>query len=83
VEREFKAALTALIGMAVTLLFAFLSFRVIVPSIIDAHFTGSTFVAAVVGIMLAVSVVSITVFWVRLIGRLLRGVEQAEDKETK
>ena len=74
-EREFKAAMVAVGGMALSLLFAVISFRVITPAVLEAHFEGSTLAAAIVGFGLAAAVVVFTAFWVRLVGRLLRGIE--------
>lgn len=71
-EREFKAAMVAVGGMALSLLFGVIAFRVITPAVLEAHFEGSTLVAAVVGIALAAAVVVFTFYWVRWVGRLLR-----------
>jgi hypothetical protein len=76
-EREFKAALVAVGGMALSLLFAVIAFRVITPSILEAHFEGSTLVAAVVGFALGAAVIVFTAYWVRLVGRRLRQIDDA------
>jgi hypothetical protein len=74
-EREFKAALVAVGGMALSLLFAVIAFRVITPAILEAHFEGSTLAAALVGFALGAAVVVFTAYWVRLVGRLLRQID--------
>jgi hypothetical protein len=74
-EREFKAALIAVGGMALSLLFAVIAFRVITPSILEAHFEGSTLVAAVAGFALGAAVIVFTAYWVRLVGRRLRQID--------
>jgi len=74
-EREFKAALVAVGGMALSLLFAVIAFRVITPAVLEAHFEGSTLAAALVGFALAAAVVVFTAYWVRLVGRLLRQID--------
>ena len=75
--REFKAALVAVSGMALSLLFAVIAFRVITPAILEAHFEGSTLVAAIVGFALGAAVVVFTAYWIRLVGRLLRQIDNA------
>ena len=74
-DREFKAAIVAVGGIALSALFAVISFRVITPAVLEAHFEGSTLVATLVGLGLGVAVVVFTAFWVRLVGRLLRQIE--------
>ena len=71
-EREFRAAMVAVGGMALSLLFAVVAFRVITPAILEAHFEGSTLVAAVVGFAMGAAVIVFTAYWIRLVGRLLR-----------
>ena len=83
--REFKAAAVAVGGMALSLLFAVIAFRVIVPAVLEAHFEGSTLAATLVGFAMAAIVVLFTVHWVRLVGRLLRqsdiGAARPSDEE--
>ena len=50
---EFKAAVLAVAGLALSLLFAVIAFRVITPSILEAHFEGGTLVATLVALGLA------------------------------
>jgi len=76
-EREFKAALVAVGGMALSLLFAVIAFRVITPAILEAHFEGGTLVAAIVGFLLGAAIVVFTAYWIRLVGRLLRQIDSA------
>lgn len=71
-EREFKAAMVAVGGMACSLLFAVIAFRVIVPAVLEAHFEGSTLAATMVGFAMAAAVVVFTVYWIRFVGRLLK-----------
>lgn len=70
--RELKAAMVAAGGVALSLLLAVISFRVITPAVLDAHFEGSTLVAVFVGLGLAAAIIVFTAYWVRLVGRLLR-----------
>ena len=74
-DREFKAAIVAVGGIALSALFAVIAFRVITPAVLEAHFEGSTLVATLVGLCLGVAVVVFTAFWGRLVGRLLRQIE--------
>lgn len=71
-EREFRAALAAVGGLALSLLFAVIAFRVIVPAVLEAHFEGSTLAAAIVGFAMAAGVIVFTAYWIRLVGRLLK-----------
>ena len=71
-ERELRAALVAAGGMALSLLFAVIAFRVVTPAVLEAHFEGSTLAATAVGFTLAAGVIVFTVYWIRLVGRLLR-----------
>lgn len=80
-DREIKAAFVAVFGLAFTLIFAVLAFRVIVPAILEAHFDGSSLVASFAGVLLALAVAAFTVFWVRLVGRLLRDPEEPATTE--
>lgn len=73
--REFKAALIAVCGAALSLLLAVIAFRVVTPSILEAHFQGSTLVAALVGFVLGAAIVLFTAYWIRLVGRLLRQID--------
>ncbi len=70
--REFKAAMAAAGGIALTLLFAVIAFRVITPAVLEAHFEGSTLAATAVGFAMAAAIIVFTAYWVRLVGRLLR-----------
>lgn len=70
--RELKAAMVAAGGLALSLVLAVIAFRVITPAVLEAHFEGSTLVATVVGFALAAGVIAFTVYWVRLVGRMLR-----------
>lgn len=79
--REFKAAALAVSGIAFSLLFGVIAFRVITPSILEAHFEGSTLVATMVALALAALLIAFTAYWVRLVGRLLRNAEKAEVNE--
>jgi len=79
--REFKAAALAVSGMALSLLFGVIAFRVITPAILEAHFEGGTLVAALVALLLAAMIIAFTAWWVRLVGRLLRNVERADANE--
>ncbi len=79
-EREFKAALAAVGGMAFSLLFAVIAFRVVTPAVLEAHFEGSTLAATIVGFALAAGVIAFTAYWIRLVGRLLRKPDNDEDK---
>lgn len=74
--REFKAAAVAVAGMALSLLFSVIAFRVITPSILEAHFDGSTLVATLVALAMAALIVVFTAYWVRRVGRLLRDTPQ-------
>jgi uncharacterized membrane protein YciS (DUF1049 family) len=78
-EREFRAALVAAGGMALSLVFAVIAFRVVTPAVLEAHFEGSTLAATLVGFALAAGVIVFTVYWIRLVGRLLRQSDN-EDK---
>jgi hypothetical protein len=78
--REFRAALVAAGGMALSLLFAVIAFRVVTPAVLEAHFEGSTLAATLVGFALAAGVIAFTVYWIRLVGRLLRQSDNHEDK---
>jgi uncharacterized membrane protein YciS (DUF1049 family) len=77
-ERELRAALVAAGGMALSLLFAVIAFRVVTPAVLEAHFEGSTLAATVVGFALAAGVIVFTVYWIRLVGRLLRQPDKEE-----
>ena len=79
-EREFRAALVAAGGMALSLLFAVIAFRVVTPAVLEAHFEGSTLAATIVGFALAAGVIVFTVYWIRLVGRLLRKPDNDEDR---
>lgn len=79
--REFKAAVLAVAGLAFSVLFGVIAFRVITPSILEAHFEGSTLVAVLVALALAGLLVAFTTYWVRLVGRRLQGGEQAATNE--
>lgn len=81
-EREFKAALVAVGGMALSLLLAVIAFRVITPAILEAHFEGGTLVAAIVGFLLGAAVVVFTAYWIRLVARLLRQIDNAAKPPT-
>lgn len=70
--REFRAAMVAAGGMALSLLFAIIAFRVITPAVLEAHFEGSTLAATAVGFAMAAAIIVFTAYWVRLVGRLLR-----------
>ena len=76
--REFRAALVAAGGMALSLLFAVIAFRVITPAVLEAHFEGSTLAATAVGFAMAAAVVVFTAYWVRLVGRMLRAPDSGE-----
>lgn len=78
-DREIKAAIVAVFGMALTLLFAVIGFRVITPSVLEAHFEGSTLVAVIVGLSLAAAIIAFTTFWVRLVGRLVQDIQPQAD----
>lgn len=79
--REFKAAVLAVSGLAFSLLLGVIAFRVITPAILEAHFEGSTLVATLVALALAALLVAFTAYWVRLVGRRLRGGDQADVNE--
>jgi cytochrome bd-type quinol oxidase subunit 1 len=79
--REFKAAALAVSGIALSLLFGVIAFRVITPSILEAHFEGGVLVATLVALLLAAALIAFTAWWVRLVGRLLRTVETADVNE--
>lgn len=79
--REFKAAALAVSGVALSLLFGVIAFRVITPSILEAHFEGSTLVATLAALVLAALLIAFTAFWVRLVGRLLRNGETTDVNE--
>ena len=79
--REFKAAALAVTGIAVSLLFAVIAYRVITPAILEAHFDGGTLVATVVALVLAALLIAFTAYWVRLVGRWLRNDEQSRTNE--
>ena len=77
---EFKAAVLAVCGLAFSLLFGVIAYRVIIPSILEAHFEGGTLVAALVGLALAGLLVTFTAWWVRLVGRRLRGGDAVNEE---
>ncbi len=79
--REFKAAALAVTGIAVSLLFAVIAYRVITPAILEAHFDGGTLVATVVALVLAALLIAFTAYWVRLVGQWLRNDEQRRTNE--
>jgi len=79
--REFKAAALAVSGIALSLLFGVIAFRVITPAILEAHFEGGTLVATLVALGLVAMLIAFTAYWVRLVGRLLRNVEKADVNE--
>ena len=79
--REFKAAVIAVAGLALSLLFGVIAFRVITPSILEAHFDGGTLVATLVALALAGLIVAFTAYWVRLVARRLTTGDHAADKE--
>lgn len=70
--REFKAAMVAAGGVALSLLFAVIAFRVITPAVLEAHFEGSTLAATIVGFAMAAAIIVFTAYWILLVGRLLR-----------
>nr|QQZ50112.1 SPFH domain-containing protein [Phenylobacterium glaciei] len=70
---EFKAAVLAVCGLAFSLLFGVIAFRVIIPAILEAHFEGGTLVASLAGLAVAGLLVAFTAWWVRLVARRLRG----------
>lgn len=74
--REFKAAVLAVAGLAFSLLFAVIAFRVITPAILEAHFEGGTLVAVLVALALAGLLVAFTAYWIRLVWRRLQSREQ-------
>ena len=76
--REFKAAALAVLGLALSLLFAVIAFRVITPAILEAHFEGGTLVATLVA--LAALLIAFTAYWVTLVRRRLRNIEEADAK---
>lgn len=78
-SKEIRAALVAAFGLALTLLFAVIAFRVVTPSILEAHFQGSTLVAVLVGLCLAAALIAFTGYWVSLVGRLLRNIETTSE----
>ena len=79
--REFKAAALAVLGIALSLLFGVIAFRVITPAILEAHFEGGTLVATLAALVLAALLVAFTVYWMRLVGRMLRNADRAEINE--
>lgn len=79
--REFEAAVLAVAGLAFSLLFAVIAFRVITPSILEAHFEGGTLVAVLVALALAALLVAFTAYWVRLVARRLQGGQPADVNE--
>lgn len=76
--REFKAAMVAAGGVALSLLFAVIAFRVITPAVLEAHFEGSTLAATIVGFAMAAAIIVFTAYWIRLVGRLLRASDNGE-----
>jgi hypothetical protein len=76
--REFKAAALAVFGIALSLLFGVIAFRVITPAILEAHFEGGTLVATLAALALVAMLIAFTAYWVRLVGRRLRNVEKAD-----
>lgn len=77
---EFKAAVLAVCGLAFSLLFGVIAYRVIIPSILEAHFEGGTLVATLVGLALAGLLVAFTAYWVRLVARRLRGGDAVNEE---
>ena len=76
--REFKAGVLAVLGLAFSLLFAVIAFRVVIPAILEAHFEGGTLVATLAALALAALLVAFTTYWVRLVARRLRDGEPAD-----
>ena len=70
---EFKAAVLAVCGLAFSLLFGVIAFRVVIPAILEAHFEGGTLVASLAGLAVSGLLVAFTAWWVRLVARRLRG----------
>lgn len=70
--KEFKAALVAVVYLGVLLLAAFILLRFIVPSILEAPFTGSLFAGAVAGFVGVIGLLYIGALMVARVARLLR-----------
>ena len=70
--REFKAALVAVVYLGVLLLAAFILLRFIVPAILEAHFTGSLFAAAVAGFAGVIGLLYLGALMVGRVAGLLR-----------
>lgn len=70
--KEFRAALVAVVFLGVILLAGFILLRVIVPSILEAHFTGSVFAAAVAGFVGVIALLYLGALMVSRVSRLLR-----------
>jgi hypothetical protein len=77
--REFKAALVAVVYLGVLLLAAFILLRFIVPSILEAQFTGSLFAAAVAGFVGVIGLLYLGALMVGRVARLLRD-DQADGR---
>jgi uncharacterized membrane protein len=80
---EFAAAVLAVVYLAVAILMAAVEFRFIVPLILNSHFYGSPFLAAVVGIASVISLILFGFLAVKHVSRVYAGVEErASSTET-
>jgi hypothetical protein len=71
-NKEVKAALVAVAAIIMTLFYAIVMFRVVVPSILEAHFDGSSMVAFLAGFTALLGLALLVYAWVTAVSRMLK-----------
>lgn len=71
-NRAVLAGFLAFLAIGLLLVATFVLFRVIVPSILEAHFLGSVFVASVAGLFGTLGLGALAVFLFTRIARMMR-----------
>ena len=80
-EKGFRAAIIAVTFLFVLLLMAAAFFRYIVPSILEAHFTGSLFVASVAGLGGVITLAILAMWMARYVASMLRDDKRESNDE--
>jgi hypothetical protein len=79
---EFVPAILTLVYIAIMVIGVVAAFRFAVPAILNAHFTGSTYVAAVAGLVCFVALAYFGVFAVRHVRWIYEKTISASDEES-
>ena len=70
-DRSILAGFLAFLALGLLLMATFLLFRVVVPSILEAHFFGSVFAASVAGLFGTLGLGVLAVFLFKRIARMI------------